>query len=121
MIRKILKTIGIILLVLAALIALFLFYMNHRQIISRNYTETTPTGRDIEAKYLAMGSHEVSSMTVRRDDSLKKILVFYPADLTESEQTYPVVVYSNSTGQKGSQYKKPVQASGILGIYCPGQ
>ena len=105
MIKKILKTIGIILLVLIALIALFLFYMNHRQIISRNYTTDTPTGGDIEAKYLAMGSHEVSSMNVRRDDSLKKILVFYPSDLKESEHPYPVVVYSNGTGQKGSQYK----------------
>ena len=44
-------------------------------------------------------------MTVRRDDSLKRILVFYPSDLKESEHTYPVVVYSNGTGQKGSQYK----------------
>ena len=96
---KVLIVIGIMILVLFVLIGLLLLYMNYRQIVSRNYTTATPTGGDLEAKYLAMGSHEVSSMTVRRDDSLKKILVFYPADLRESDHTYPVVVYSNGTGQ----------------------
>jgi len=73
--------------------------------VAKDYTEKTETGGPVEEKYLQMGEHRVSFLSVRREDSLKKILVFYPSDLKETEQKYPVVVYSNGTGQKGSQYK----------------
>lgn len=103
--KKVLKVIGILLLIVVlAIIALFV-KTSYTQLIPQNYIKETKTGGSIEEKYMAMGEHKVSSLTVKRDDSLKKILIFYPTDLKSSERTYPVVIYSNGTGQKGSQYK----------------
>ncbi len=105
MIKKVLKFIGIVLLVIAVAVVALFIKAAYMQVIPKNYTKTTPTGGEIETKYMAMGEHNVSTLKVNRDDSLKKILIFYPTDLKDSNQTYPVVVYSNGTGQKGSQYK----------------
>ena len=103
--KKVLKVIGILLLIIIAIIAALFIKATYMQVIPGNYTRKTPTGGAIEEKYMAMGEYKVSSMKVKREDGLKKILIFYPSDLKTSERNYPVVVYSNGTGQKGSQYK----------------
>ncbi len=103
--KKVLKVIGILLLTVIFLIAAISVIGSFMPVIPKNYTETTAAGGEIEKKYLAMGEHKVSSLTIKREDSLKKILIFYPTDLKESDGTWPVVIYSNGTGQKGSQYK----------------
>ena len=101
----VLKVIGIILLAIALFLAAIVVISNTAPVIPGDYHEKTPTGGEIEAKYLAKGTYEVSSLTFKRDDSLKQILVFYPSELEHTEKQYPVIVYSNGTGQKGSQYK----------------
>ncbi len=103
--KKVLKVLGIIMLIIIVLFAATWVKANYLPVIPSDYTKTTETGGDIEAKYMANGEHKVSSYTVKRDDSLKKIMVFYPADMKDSSEKYPVIVYSNGTGQKGSQYK----------------
>ena len=103
--KKVLLMVIRIILGLFVLAGLFVLWQSYRQLIPKAYTEKTETGGDIEKKYLAMGSHKVSSVSIKRDDSLKKILVFYPEDIRNTDKTYPLVVYSNGTGQKGSQYK----------------
>jgi len=103
--KKIFKVIGILLLIMIAIIAALFIKAAYMQVIPGNYTRKIPTGGAIEEKYMAMGEHKVSSIKVKREDSLKKILIFYPSDLPTSERNYPVVVYSNGTGQRGSQYK----------------
>lgn len=103
--KKILKGIGILILVVGVLLAALFIRAAYMPLIPKNYTEKTETGGVIEAKYLAMGEYKVAERRISRDDSLKKILIFYPAELEDTERTWPVVVYSNGTGQKGSQYK----------------
>ncbi len=103
--RKVLKVIGIVFLVIILLIIGIFVLASLKPVIPKNYTDKTETGGKIEKKYLSMGEHKVFSFTVKREDSLKKILIFYPSDLKETDRTWPVVIYSNGTGQKGSQYK----------------
>ncbi|MBR2801530.1 MAG: alpha/beta hydrolase [Erysipelotrichaceae bacterium] len=103
--RKVLKVIGILFLLVILLIIAVGLGNAYLPVIPGSYTTKTETGGEIERRYLSMGEHKVSSLSVKREDSLKKILVFYPSDLKESENAYPVVIYSNGTGQKGSQYK----------------
>ncbi len=103
--KMVLKVIGIILLAIALFLAAIVVISNTAPVIPGDYHEKTPTGGEIEAKYLAKGTYEVSSLTFKRNDSLKQILVFYPSELEHTEKQYPVIVYSNGTGQKGSQYK----------------
>lgn len=103
--KKVLKAAGILILLVVLIIAALFIRASYMQLIPGNYTSETAVGGAIEEKYMAMGEHRVSTLTVRSDDSLKKILVFYPAELETSDERYPVVVYSNGTGQKGSQYR----------------
>ena len=99
------KVLGILVLAVVLLLIAIVIIGRFVPVVSRDYHEKTATGGEIEARYISRGRYEVSSSTVKRDDSLKQILVFYPSQLENTEKRYPVVVYSNGTGQRGSQYK----------------
>lgn len=104
-ILKILKVVGIILLVLIALIVVLLICLSMKPFVPNNYTKTVDTGGEIEAKYLAMGAHEVKYAEAEAPGDWKKFEAFYPADLETGEDTYPVVVFANGTGVFASKYK----------------
>lgn len=59
--RKALKIIGIIVLILIVGISILLKFLGSRPVVPANYTQDTETGGPIEAKYMATGSHEVST------------------------------------------------------------
>lgn len=103
--KMLLKIIGIVILAVVLLVIAIVLGGRFLPVIPGNYHEKVQTGGETEARYMAMGQYEVSSLTVKREDTLKKILVFYPSELRHTEKQYPVVVYSNGTGQRGSQYK----------------
>lgn len=96
--------------VLAIIIILvFLALKGFGEIISRipsvpdDYVEKVQTGGDIEAKYLAMGNHEVEHYEAGAMMSFQKFELYYPKDI-ESMDKLPVVVFVNGTGVKGSKY-----------------
>lgn len=105
LILKILKTVGIILLALIVLIAALLFWLSKRPFVPNNYIETVDTGGEIEAKYLSMGIHEVKYTETEAPGDWKMFEAFYPAELEQGENTYPVVVFANGTGVAASKYK----------------
>ena len=102
--KKVLKVIGIIVLVLAVLIAAFLIYLSKKPAVSNDYTEKVQAGGNMEAKYLAMGSHEVSYLEQAGMHDFQKYEIYYPSDITSDSDKYPVVIYSNGTGIKASKY-----------------
>lgn len=99
--KKALKIIGIILLILLVLIVVFLFAGSRRPAVPEDYTKTLKTGGELEAKYLAKGSHEVRTYQADALMSLKRFEIWYPADMTEKT---PAVVFCNGTGIKASKY-----------------
>jgi hypothetical protein len=103
-VKKILKTIGMILLILVALIAGFLFLASSAPSAPKDYTRTTETGGAIEAGYMKTGTYEVKHFTAEADEVLKKHLVYYPAELVSSDRKYPVIFSLNGTGVAGSKY-----------------
>lgn len=105
LILKILKIVGIILLVLIMLIAALLICLSMKPFVPNNYTKTVETGGELEAKYLAMGTHEVKCAQAEAPGDWKKFEAFYPADLETGKDTYPVVVCANGTGVAASKYK----------------
>ena len=105
LVLKILKIAGIVLLILIALIAFFIFRMFTAPMCPKNYTKTVETGGEIEAKYLSMGAHEVKYTEAEAPGDWKKFEAFYPAELEQGEDSYPVVVFANGTGVGGSRYK----------------
>ncbi len=107
--KKLLKTIliifGVIILLVILLIVILFIIGATKQMVPKDYTETTPTGGKIEAKYLEMGQYDVSYCEEAVDDTFKKYEVYYPTELTDSDRVYPVVVFANGTGVFGSKYK----------------
>lgn len=63
------------------------------------------TGGDIEAKYLAIGAHEVSYYESAAMPFFKKYEIFYPSDISEISGPLPVVVFVNGSGALGSKYQ----------------
>ena len=102
--KKVLKIIGIVILILAAAAAAFLIYLAKRPAVAADYTAKVPTGGEIEARYLAMGSHEVSYLEQAGMQDFKKYEVYYPSDIADGSSLYPVVIFSNGTGVKASKY-----------------
>jgi uncharacterized SAM-binding protein YcdF (DUF218 family) len=100
---KILKMVGIAILLLLALAIAFLVWLSLRPFVPDNYTKTVDTGGEIEARYLAMGDHEVRFTEAEAPEDWKKFEAFYPAGLERGEETYPVVVFANGTGVAASK------------------
>ena len=70
--KKVLKVIGIVLLVIAALVAVLLIWLSKKPAVDADYTNKVQTGGPIEEKYLAMGSHEVSYLEQAGMQDFKK-------------------------------------------------
>lgn len=68
-----------------------------------DYPQTVITGGAVEATYLAMGEHQVSSFTRPGSAISKTFYVYYPEEL--SEEKYPVVVMLNGTGVYAHRYE----------------
>ena len=103
-IGTVLKVVGIVLLVLTVLIAGFLFWLSRRPFVPNNYTETVETGGALEAKYLAMGPYEVRQTTAEAPEDWKQFTAYYPAELADSGEQWPAVVFVNGTGVYASKY-----------------
>lgn len=68
-----------------------------------DYTKKARAGGAMEAKYLAMGSHETGYYEAGAMMSFQKFELYYPKDIKSMDQL-PVVVFVNGTGVKGSNY-----------------
>lgn len=102
--KNVLKVLGIVVLVIATLIAMFLIWLSRKPSAPDDYTSTINTGGTLEAKYLAMGPYEVSYLELSGMQSFRKYEIYYPSDITNNDAAYPVVIYSNGTGVKASKY-----------------
>ncbi|MFR9254781.1 MAG: hypothetical protein ACLVJ6_04220 [Merdibacter sp.] len=69
-----------------------------------NYWKFAEPKGMIETKYTGMGKHEVSLAEFDAPDTVwEKYEIWYPSNLEQSDQAYPVVVIANGTGMKASK------------------
>ena len=101
--RKCLLVIGIILLLFVVVVISLLIFLSKMPAVPDDYTKTVPAGGELEASYLAIGSHEVGYYESSCLNSFEKYEIHYPLDIAQSEPL-PVVVFVNGTGVKGSKY-----------------
>lgn len=107
----------LVLVVIVGLIILFI-YINHH---NENYYKYAVTGGEIEEKYTALGPYDVSYIDFDAgNDIYKKYEIWYPTDMINSDQTYPLVVMANGTGVKASQYKEVFQHLSSWGFIVIG-
>lgn len=102
--KKVLKVIGIVLLVLLAGIVILLVCLSKRPAAPTNYQTKTETGGELEANYMASGKYTVSTYEEPVLQSFGKYILYYPSQLTEKTDTYPVIVISNGSGTPLSKY-----------------
>lgn len=103
--KKILKIFGTVILAMIAAVIIMGFINSRKPVVEKNYQEKTQTGGEIEAYYLKDGSYETACREYKAEDPLKKIGIRYPKEMETSEKRYPVIVYGNGSGVKGSTVK----------------
>lgn len=101
--KKVLKIVGVIILIAAIAVIAVMIWLSKKPAVPENYTETVKTGGDVEAKYLAMGSHEVEHLESATVSSLEKFEVYYPKDI-EKMGKVSVVIFLNGTGTPATKY-----------------
>ena len=102
--KKVLKVLGIILVIVIAVVFAVLKYLGSRPAVPVNYQKTTETGGEIEAKYMANGPYDVSLKEEAVLLDFGKFWIYYPSELTETNKKYPVIVICNGSGTPLSKY-----------------
>lgn len=101
---KLLKFIGRSLLGVLLLIGVLFIVLLTRKAVPEDYIEKVESNGIIETKYLQNGCYEVSSIEKGAMQSYKKYKIYYPSEIINSDNKYPVVIFSNGTGIKASSY-----------------
>lgn len=115
---KILFVILIIIIFIVGIVFAFLGYLKYRN--EHYWKYATPAG-EIEKKYTAHGSYNVSYIEFEADNAAYvKYEAWYPSDMEEINHTYPLVVMANGTGVKASQYKEVFQHLASWGFIVVG-
>ena len=105
--KKVMKVIGIVILVIVVLVGVFLFWLTHRDSsLKDNYRDSIQTGGTIEAAYLRNGPYATSFYEETTMQVFEKYAVSYPTELETTEKKYPVIVICNGTGWKGGSLNK---------------
>lgn len=115
--KRVLKIIGIVILVLIAVVVILLVIALRRPAVPHDYTESIKTGGDIEKKYAAKGDCRVESFSVGSLSSLKSYKIWYPADMVGK---MPVVIFCNGTGVKVSKYTAVLEHLASWGFIAIG-
>lgn len=104
-VRKMLKIIGIIILIPIAVVVLFLVLATFAEMVPKNYTKEVKAGGGIEAKYLDYGEYEVKDVKLAGSKEVtKNFYIYYPSELEAKDKKYPVVVMMNGTGVLPNKY-----------------
>lgn len=105
--KKVFKVIGIILLAIIILVVGGLFAIAKiGKYKNAHYYESAITGGDIEKKYSALGSYDVSYVEFdAKTCAVGKYAIWYPSNLESEDSKYPVVIWTNGTGSTSSTYK----------------
>ena len=69
-----------------------------------DYQQTTPTGGNLERKYIANGPYAVSKKENPVLQEFEKYTIYYPTSLESESRKYPVIVLCNGSGTPMSKY-----------------
>ncbi len=102
--KKALKIVGIIILILVIGIFVLVKCIGNLPSAPTDYQKTVQTGGEIEAKYMVSGAYEVSAYEETVLQGFERYILYYPDELAESCDTYPVIVLCNGSGTPLSKY-----------------
>lgn len=102
--KNLIKIMGIILLAIIVIGFIVLKIAGSRPAAPTDYQQTVQTGGEIEARYMANGSYEVSMREEAVLQEFGKYIVYYPTALETGDEKYPVIVLCNGSGTPVSKY-----------------
>lgn len=113
-IKKIIKVVGIAILIIIGLIVLIIgFLIVKNQIESKkpwlsiNYYENFKSDLPLEKKYSGLGGFAVSNTVIKADDNvIGNYRVWYPAELENSTHTYPLITVTNASNMAALNYEE---------------
>lgn len=118
--KKLIKIILIVLVSIIILITALLVYLSHKPLLEKTYAEKVQTGGEIEAAYLKNGTCGVSYYEEPVLQGFGKYEIYYPAELEETDDKYPVVVFVNGSGVKASKYSALLKHMASWGFIAIG-
>ena len=92
------------------------------QMAPDDYTSQVQTGGNSETKYLAKGNFEVKCFEKDYPENadIKKISIWYPVEMENSNKKYTVVLFVNGTGISASRYKPVFEHLSSWGFIAVG-
>lgn len=103
--KVVLITIAVIIFLVIALV-LVLIWASKQPAVKENYFESVKTEEPLEQKYTNKGTFDVSYIEFSADsNNIGKFKIWYPTELNNINNTYPLVVMANGTGVKASRYE----------------
>ena len=111
--KKILKIVGLVILVIIisiVLIAGFLLIKNYidswKPWLKKDYYNQFQSDSELEKKYAGLGGYEVSSEAVKSEDKpIGNIRIWYPSEMKNSQDDYPMVVVVNGSNTAALNYE----------------
>ena len=111
--KKILKIVGLVILVIIisiVLIAGFLLIKNYidswKPWLKKDYYNQFQSDSELEKKYAGLGGYEVSSEAVKSEDkTIGNIRIWYPSEMKNSQDDYPMVVVVNGSNTAALNYE----------------
>ncbi|WP_139650570.1 alpha/beta hydrolase [Raoultibacter phocaeensis] len=74
--------------------------------LADDYYAKFQSDMDIEKRYAAFGSHDISHLVVKSDDAaIGNIRIWFPSELKHSTLEYPVVVVANASNMAALNYE----------------
>lgn len=89
---------------LALLFSMYL-YADNAPSVKSGYQSTIETGGVVEQQYLENGEYQTARYTALAEAPIEKYTVYYPKELENAAQTYPMVLVVNQTGGKATKYE----------------
>ncbi|WP_156812198.1 alpha/beta hydrolase family protein [Alloscardovia criceti] len=105
---------------LAAVFGAWYLYSDNKADIKNGYNKEIETGGEIEAKYLLGGNLTVNKTTFKEENPIKKVSVFYPEEMENSDKTYPMILVMNGTGGKATKYEPQFEMYASWGFIVVG-
>ena len=94
--KKVMKIIGVIILVIAAVVAALVikgFIEAKKPSVKKDYYAGFSSSAPLEQKYSQLGEYEVFTLDDPSDnETMKKVRFWYPSELVSNDKKYPVVV-----------------------------
>ena len=74
--------------------------------LEKDYYTTFQSDSALEKRYAWRGSYDVSNTVIRSDDdTVKNIRIWYPAELENTAERYPLIIVTNDSNMAALNYE----------------